>query len=154
MEAKEVFMQRAITLAKQSAKEEDYALGAVIVKNGKVIATGKTRLKHQNDPTLHAEIVAIRNACKKLGSRFLEDCVLYTTHEPCPMCSAAAVWAKMEGVVFGAFIEDAKQKGSSRFSWRQINLHCEDVLKKGTPRLNLVKGFLREECVALFDLSL
>ena len=83
-------MRSAIELAKESSTEGDYALAAVIIKNGELVGTGKTRLKHEADPTAHAEIVAIRDACQKLGSRFLNDCVLYTTHEPCPMCASAA----------------------------------------------------------------
>ncbi len=153
MEAKEEFMQKAIELAKESAKNRDYALGAIIVKDDTIIATGTTNLKHENDPTVHAEIVSIRNACKRLNSRFLEGCILYTTHEPCPMCASAAIWAKMKGIVFGAFIEDAKQRQGKNFSWRQIDISCKDVLSKGTPRLELIEGFLREECNKLFDLS-
>ncbi len=153
MQAKKEFMQKAIEFAKKSAKKGDYALGAVIVKNDKVIATGTTNLKHENDPTVHAEIVAIRNACKKLNLKYLEDCVLYTTHEPCPMCASAAIWAKMKGIVFGAFVEDAKQRQRKKFSWRQINMSCKDILAKGTPKLELVEGFLRDECLKLFDLS-
>src|SRR3989344_4838196 len=153
MQAKKEFMQKAILAAKKSAKNGDYALGALVVKNNKVIATGTTKLKHENDPTVHAEIVAIRGACKKLDSRFLENCVLYTTHEPCPMCASTAIWAKMKGIVFGAFIEDAKNKASENFSWRQINISCKSILAKGTPKLELVEGFLRDECIELFYLS-
>ncbi|MFH1055648.1 MAG: nucleoside deaminase [Candidatus Altiarchaeota archaeon] len=153
MQAKKEFMQKAIELAKESAKNGDYALGAVIVKDDEIIATGTTHLKHENDPTVHAEIVSIRNACKNLNSKYLEGCILYSTHEPCPMCASAAIWAKMKGIVFGAFIEDAKQRQRKNFSWRQIGIPCKDVLKKGTPKLELVEGFLRNECLKLFDLS-
>jgi len=153
MQAKKEFMQKAIEIAKESAKKGDYALGAVIVKDDKIIAIGTTNLKHENDPTVHAEIVAIRNACKKLNSKYLEDCILYTTHEPCPMCASAAIWAKMKGIVFGALVEDAKQKQGKNFSWRQIDISCKEVLAKGIPKLELVEGFLREECLKLFELS-
>ncbi len=153
MEVKEEFMQEAIKLAKESAKKGDYALGAVIVKNDKIIASGTTNLKHENDPTVHAEIVAIRNTCNKLNSKYLEGCILYTTHEPCPMCASAAIWAKMKGIVFGATIEDTKNKQGQNFSWRQIDISCKDVLSKGTPKLELIEGFLRKECNKLFDPS-
>lgn len=153
MKAKKEFMQEAIKLAKESANMGDYALGTVIVRGNKVIASGTTNLKHENDPTVHAEIVAIRNACNKLNSRYLEDCILYTTHEPCPMCASAAIWAKMKGIVFGATIEDAINKQGQNFSWRQINISCKDVILKGTPKLEIVEGFLRKECNKLFDLS-
>ena len=155
MQTEEKFMKAAIELAKASATEGDYALAAVIVKNGEIVGAGKTHLKHENDPTVHAEIVAIRDACQKLSSRFLNDCILYTTHEPCPMCASAAVWSRMQGIVFGATLQDAldRQNLDSKFTWRQINIPCEDVLKKGEPKLELVSGFMREECNQLFELS-
>lgn len=153
MEAKEVYMQEAIKLATHSAGNGDYALGVVIVKGEEIIATGTTNLKHDNDPTVHGEIVAIRNACKKLGTSNLEGCILYTTHEPCPMCASAAIWAKMEGIVFGATMADAEGKSGEKFSWRQIKISCRDVLKAGTPTLELVEGFMRNECLKLFELS-
>lgn len=153
MEPKEEFMQKAIDLAKISAQSGDYAVGAVIVNNNEIIASGTTKLKRENDPTAHAETVAIRNACKKLNSKYLQDCVLYSTHEPCPMCTSAAIWARMRGIVFGAFIEDAKNKQNKNFSWRQIGISCKEILSRGTPKLELAEGFLREECNKLFDLS-
>ncbi len=157
MIANEAMMRAAIKAAIESAQEGDYALGAVIARNNEIIATGKTRLKHEPDPTVHAEIVAIREACKKVNNKYLEDCVLYTTHEPCSMCASAAVWAKMKGIVFGATIEDAyenaKTKAKGKFSWRQINIKCKEVLEKGEPKLELVEGFLREDCKKLFELS-
>jgi len=153
MEVKEEFMQKAIELAKKSAQNGDYAVGAVIVKNNEIIASGTSNLHHENDATIHPEMVAIRSACQKLNSKYLQDCILYTTHEPCPMCTSAAIWAKMKGIVFGAFIEDAKGKSGKKFSWRQIDISCRNVLSKGTPKLELTEGFLREECNKLFDLS-
>lgn len=153
MNASEEMMMRAIQVAKESAKEGDYAVGAVIDRDGEVIAEGKTLLKTKNDPTVHAEIVAIRTACEKLGTRFLENAVLYTTHEPCPMCTAAAIWAKMKGVVFGATIEDAHGNATNRFTWRQIDIKCRDVISAGNPKLGLVEEFMRKECNELFHLS-
>jgi tRNA(Arg) A34 adenosine deaminase TadA len=155
MQTEEKFMKTAIELAKESALENDYALAAIVIKNGEVVGIGKTRLKHENDPTVHAEIVAIRDACQKLGSRFLNNCILYTTHEPCPMCAAAAIWARMQGIVFGATLQDAleRQNLKNKFTWRQINISCEDVLSKGEPKLELIGGFMRKECNELFELS-
>ncbi len=149
----QTFMQKAIAVAKESSQKGDYAIGAVIVRNNRIIATGETQAKRINDPTAHAEVVAVRNACKKLDGPYLRDCILYTTHEPCPMCASAAIWAKMGGIVFGATKEDARGKQSENFSWRQIDVSCKDILKKGTPKLELVEGFMREECKKLFELS-
>ena len=155
MQAEEKFMAEAIAIAKQSAASGDYALGAIVVKNDQIIGKGTTRLKHENDPTVHAEIVAIRDACQKEGTRFLKDAILYTTHEPCPMCASAAIWARMQGVVFGATLQDGldRQNFDSKFTWRQIEIPCEYVLNKGNPKLELIGGFMREECLELFDLS-
>lgn len=147
------FMEKAIELAKKSWENWDYALGVVIVKDDKIIATGTTNLKHENDPTVHGEIVAIRNACKTLKSKYLEGCTLYTTHEPCPMCASAAIRAKMDGIVFWAFYQDADVRQSDNFSWRQISISCKDILAKGTPKLELVEWFERDECLKLFDVS-
>mgnify|MGYP001576022054 CR=1 FL=1 len=153
VKAQEQFMRKAIDVAIESAKGGDYAVGAVIEKDGKIIAIGKTKLKTGNDPTNHAEIIAIREACKKIGSKFISGAVLYTTHEPCAMCSSAAIWARMKGIVFGATIQDAKNKASKKFTWRQINISCKQVLSKGDPKLELVEKFLRKECLELFELS-
>ena len=143
-------MQIAIDVARESAKNDDYAVGAIVVKDDEILAVGRTLLKHENDPTVHAEIVAIREACNTTKSRFLEGAVLYTTHEPCAMCASAAIWAKMKGIVFGATIEDAEKFTSEKFSWRQINIKCRDVLSVASPKLELVEGCLREECNKLF----
>lgn len=155
MQAEEKFMVEAIALAKKSVASGDYALGAVVVLNNVIIGRGTTNLKHENDPTVHAEIVAIRDACQKLGTRFLKDAVLYTTHEPCPMCASAAIWARMRGIVFGATLQDGldRQNLKRKFTWRQIEIPCEYVLSKGDPKLELVGGFMREDCLKLFDLS-
>lgn len=145
-------MQAAIEAARKSAQNGDYALGAVIEKDGEIISIGTTNLKHENDPTVHGEIVAIRAACKKLETRFLNGMVLYTTHEPCPMCTSAAIWARMKGIVFGATIEDAQGRATERFTWRQIDMKCKDVLAAGDPKLALQEEFMREECNELFGL--
>lgn len=147
---KKEFMEVAIQAAKESAKNGDYPLGAVIEIDGKIIAVGETRLKHENDPTVHGEIVAIRRACTLLQTRFLKDAVLYTTHEPCPMCASAAIWARMKGIVFGATIEDAEGHATDKFSWRQINMKCKKVLEVGNPKLELYEEFMHEECNELF----
>ena len=99
---KKKFMKAAIVEAVKARKNGDYAIGAVIVKNGKILATSPNRTKTEQDPTQHAEISVIRKATKATKHRHLLGCVMYTTHEPCPMCSAATVWAKLNCVVVGA----------------------------------------------------
>ena len=150
-------MKKAIQEARKSAGGGQYAVGAVVILGGKVLAKGKTMLHKTNDPTAHAEINAIRYAAKKLKSRYILRGWLYTTHEPCPMCTSAAIWAKMEGVVYGASMKDSirvykKQKGS-KFTYRQIGVPAEQIVDKGEPRVKLYKEFMRSECLKLFKLT-
>jgi tRNA(Arg) A34 adenosine deaminase TadA len=150
-------MQLAINQALLSAAEGQYPLASVLVLREELIAVAKTTLHITNDPTAHAEINAIREACQKQQSRFLEGAWLYTTHEPCAMCAAAAIWAKMEGIVYGASIQDAvaaaKKLNKPHFSWRQITIPAKEVLSHGTPQLKLIENFMRDECIKLFTVT-
>src|SRR5699024_7006131 len=83
--------------------------GAVVVKDGKIIAESANNVTSKNDPTAHAEVEAIRKACKKLGSFQLEDCVLYTSCEPCPMCFGAIYWARPKAVFYACTKKDAAE---------------------------------------------
>jgi tRNA(adenine34) deaminase len=139
-------MSKAIELAKRGYEESGFAVGAIIVKGDEIISQGINTSRKDFDPTAHAEIVAIRNAGKKLGNRKLEDCYLYTTYEPCPMCTSAAIWAKMKGIVYGASKEDS----SETHPWR-VAISSENVLKHGTPTLELYSEFMREECKSLLN---
>lgn len=147
-------MEAAIEEALRSRASGDYAIGAVIVRSDEIIARAVNRSKIDQDATQHAEMVAIREASKKLGNRYLEGAVLYATHEPCPMCAAAAVWAKMRGIVFGAKMEDMRdyhlKNGNEEWKWRVIHISAREVLAKGDPKLEIVEGFMRDECHTLF----
>lgn len=107
------FMRKAIELSRRAsiAEKTGGVFGAVIVKDGKIIAEGYNHVKKENDPTWHAEIQAIREACKKLGTPHLEGCVLYTSAECCPMCLAAAYWAHIDHIYYGATTKDALKYG-------------------------------------------
>ena len=106
------FMARAIELSIESVRSGGGGpFGAVVVKDGKFIAEGSNRVTDANDPTAHAEIVAIREACKKLGSFELTDCDFYTSCEPCPMCLGAIYWARPKRVFFGNTKADAANVG-------------------------------------------
>lgn len=104
------FMQRAIELA-ETGMEKGHGgpFGAVVVKDGEIVGEGFNSVIHSNDPTAHAEILAIRNACKNLGTFELKDCTIYTSCEPCPMCLGAIYWARLKKVVYAAKKEDAAQ---------------------------------------------
>lgn len=107
------FMQRAIDLSERASiiEKSGGVFGAVIVKDGKIISEGYNQVIRHNDPTWHAEMQAIREACKKLKSPHLKGCVLYTSAECCPMCLCAAYWAQIDHIYYGARIEDSKQYG-------------------------------------------
>lgn len=107
------FMKKAIELSERASIKEKTGgvFGAVIVKDGKIIAEGYNQVRKQNDPTWHAEMHAIREACKKLGTPHLEGCVLYTSAECCPMCLATAYWAHLDHVYYGATTADSLKYG-------------------------------------------
>ncbi len=103
------FMKRAIELAKENANSTNGGpFGAVVVKNGKIIGEGFNSVTTKNDPTAHAEINAIRNACKNLNSHQLEDCEIYASSEPCPMCLGAIYWARLKKIYYACSLEEAK----------------------------------------------
>jgi guanine deaminase len=106
------FLRRAITLATQNvANSTGGPFGAVIVHDGKIIGEGANSVTATNDPTAHAEVNAIRAAAKSLGTFTLAGCDLYTSCEPCPMCLAAAYWARVDNVYYGASAADAARAG-------------------------------------------
>src|SRR5258708_35637820 len=105
------FMQRAIELSLRNVARGGGPFGAVVVRDGKVFAEGANRVTSTNDPTAHAEVVAIRNACKKLKHFELEGCEIYTSCEPCPMCLGAIYWAHLSRVYFANADADASKIG-------------------------------------------
>jgi tRNA(Arg) A34 adenosine deaminase TadA len=155
--AEEKFMRIAIQQAEIARSVGDYAIGAVVIIDGKVVAEGANRIKVDNDPTQHAEIVAIRAACRTRRTRHIEGAILYTTAEPCPMCTGAAIWARMTGIVSGSTIEDMaefrKRFGNPSFTWRTVDIDAHHILSHGEPKLFLIEGFLRSECQRLFHHS-
>ncbi len=155
LEPKEKFMKMAIDQAIKSRAQGDYAIGAVLVKDDKVISVASNRTFIDESPIAHAETLVILEASKKLGTRHLNDYILYTTHEPCPMCASVAVWARLKGVVYGArnqdMIDFSQKNSGKKYLWRTIDISCEEVLNKATvDRIELVKDFIREECIKLF----
>lgn len=102
MNLDEYYMMEAIKQAKIALKKDEVPIGCVIVKNDKVIAIGHNQRENKQQAIAHAEIIAIEKACKKLGSWRLDDCTLYVTLEPCPMCAGAILLSRIQRVVFGA----------------------------------------------------
>jgi tRNA(Arg) A34 adenosine deaminase TadA len=105
------FMREALALAAQSVRDGGGPFGAVVVREGVNIGRGNNRVTPDNDPTAHAEVMAIRAACRTLDSFSLEGCELYANCEPCPMCLAAAYWARLERIYYAATRDDAAAAG-------------------------------------------
>lgn len=107
------FMKRAIELSRRGSiiEKTGGVFGAVIVKDGRIVGEGYNQVLKQKDPEWHAEMQAIREACKKLGTHNLEGCVLYTSGESCPMCLATAYWAHLDHIYYGATTDDALTYG-------------------------------------------
>ncbi len=96
------YFDKAIKLAELGVKNlEGGPFGAVVVKDNKIIGYGNNKVLKEKDPTAHAEIIAIRDACKRLNTHDLTDCVIYTTSEPCPMCLSAIIWSNIKEIYFG-----------------------------------------------------
>lgn len=116
------FMKRAIELSIQNIKNNGGPFGCIIVKENKIIAEGVNRVTFNNDPTAHAEIIAIRNACKKLNTFNLEKCELYTSCEPCPMCLSAIYWSHIDKIYYGNSRLDASKIGfDDDFIYNELN---------------------------------
>ncbi|MBR9701645.1 nucleoside deaminase [Candidatus Pacearchaeota archaeon] len=146
------FMKLAIDEAKKAIEGGNYAIGAVVVKEGKVIGKGAQSSHSNNDASAHAEIVAMRQASKKLGTMYLTDCVLYTTNEPCCMCAGMAIWGRVECIVYGASIKDMLKY------WKEIGneqklMPCKKIIKGYGAAIEIVPNFMRKECIILFNLN-
>ena len=136
--------------AKQNAErgieqKEGGPLGAIIIdKNGNIIGNGNNQVVKEKDPTAHAEIVAIREACKKLDTQDLSGCILYTSCEPCPMCLSAIIWANIKTIYYGCTKEDAGKIG-----FRDDKIY-EYIKGKNNGMLEKIQ-IDREECIKTFE---
>ncbi len=121
------FIKMAIDLAESNIQEGGGPFGAVIVKNGTIVARGTNRVTYNNDPTAHAEIQAIREAGQKLGTFDLKGCSIYTSCEPCPMCFSAIYWARLDAVYYAATQHDAEKAGfDDAFIYKELEKTIEN----------------------------
>jgi tRNA(adenine34) deaminase len=133
----EHFMQQAILQAERAYEEEEIPIGAVVVSNYRIIGKGYNQVERLQDPTAHAEMLAITAACEHLGNKFLNDCTLFVTIEPCPMCAGALAWSRIGRIVYGA----REQKfGYSRFGASMLH-----------PKTLVQGGILADDCAALIQ---
>ena len=135
MEQDEKFMKEALREAHLVADEGEIPIGAVIVWKGRIIGRGHNQTERLHDTTAHAEMLAITAATETMGGKYLTDCTLYVTVEPCPMCAGALAWSQVGRIVYGA---PDQRRGYSLFSPSLLH-----------PRTETVGGVLQEECVQL-----
>ena len=146
MNIKNNFMLRAIELSINSANNDGGPFGCVITKENKIIAEGSNKVTLSNDPTAHAEVVAIREACKNLNTFNLTDCDLYTSCEPCPMCLSAIYWSHVDNILYANTRDDAKNIDfDDSFIYSEIS-------KKNEDRKIPIKQMLRKEALKAFEL--
>ena len=146
MITKNEFMLRAIELSISSANGTGGPFGCVIVKDDKIIAEGSNKVTFSNDPTAHAEIVAIREACKKLNTFNLSGCDLYASCEPCPMCLSAIYWSHVDSIFYANTREDAKKINFDD------SLIYSEISKKNEDRKIPIKQILRDEALKAFEI--
>lgn len=139
------FMRLAINKTKEGIQSGQTPFGACIVKDGEVVVCAHNVVWKTTDITAHAEINAIRQACKKLNTIDLSGCTIYSTTEPCPMCFSACHWAMISKIIFGTSIEDAKIAG-----FNELTIPNEKMKSWGMSNLEIVRGFLKEENLELF----
>ena len=135
MDADERFLREALREARAAGASDEVPIGAVVVCRGRVIARGHNMTERLHDPTAHAEMIALTAATEALGGKYMDDCTLYVTVEPCPMCAAALCWAQLGRLVYGA---PDPRRGYSLFS--PTLLH---------PRTEVSAGLLADECGTL-----
>jgi len=142
----EIFMQRAIDMAEKGMDSKAGGpFGCVIVKDGKIIAEGHNEVTSTNDPTAHAEVVTIRKACKTLNSFQLDDCTIYTSCEPCPMCLGAIYWARPKQVFYACNkVDAAKIHFDDQFIYEELDKGIDNRSIKFTP-------ILRQQAIKVFD---
>ncbi len=141
------FMAAAIDAAREGIGQGQTPFGACVVRGDEIIAATHNEVWQRCDATAHAEVVAIRAACEKLGTIDLSACEIYSTCEPCPMCFAACHWARIGRIVFGASIADAKAAGFS-----EMEISNESMKALGPSAIVLAGGFMRDECTELFSI--
>lgn len=133
----EYYMMLALKEAKKAFEDGEIPVGALVVLNEKVIGRGHNMTERLNDPTAHAEMIALTSAFNSLGSKYLPEATLYVTLEPCLMCAGAIYWSKLGKIVYGADDEKNGYKKTTSDNWP---FH---------PKTELVRGILREECAQL-----
>ena len=140
------YMRLAIRKAQESIAAAQSPFGAVIIRDGEVVAASHNTVWRDSDPTAHAEVNCIRRAASALKTIFLHGCTMYSTTEPCPMCLSAIHWSRIERVVYGASIADAAAAG-----FGELHVSAKALVEMGKSALRVESGLLSTECAALFE---
>ncbi|MDX1418625.1 MAG: nucleoside deaminase [Rubricoccaceae bacterium] len=140
------FMRMAIRKALEGVREGGSPFGACVVRGTEVVACVHNVVRQSTDITAHAEVHALRQACRTLDTIDLTGCTVYTTTEPCPMCFSAIHWARCDRIVYGTSIADAEAAG-----FRELAISNETMKRLGGATLQIEGGFLRDECLAVFE---
>ncbi len=141
-------MQQAMETARAGISAGQSPFGAVIsTSGGEIVSAAHNMVRIDCDPTAHAEVAAIRRACAKLGTIDLSGHVVVATCEPCPMCTCAIHWARLDAVIYGATIADAKSAGFS-----ELSVSAETLYRQGGSRVSIFPQVLRDKCLELFEL--
>ncbi len=141
-------MAKALLLAEQAFEEGEIPVGAIVVKDNIIIGKGYNQVEKLSDPTAHAEMIAISAACENLGNKYLNDCTLYVTLEPCPMCAGALVWSKIGNIVYGASDNRSGSAGSIFNITSNNNLNHQIKVIQGILELDseyLLKSFFQNK---------
>lgn len=133
----EYFMKQALKEAELAFEEDEIPIGAVVVVNNKIIARGRNMTERLNDPTAHAEMIALTSAFSHIGAKYLPEATLYVTVEPCLMCAGALYWSKVTRIVWGA---DDEKNGHKRVTKDEWPFH---------QKAEVIQGILKEECAQL-----
>ncbi|MCX6695628.1 MAG: nucleoside deaminase [Candidatus Altiarchaeota archaeon] len=138
------FMLLALEEALKSVRKCQTPFGACIVKDGKVVSAAHNTVWSDTDSTAHAEVNAIRRACKKLKTIDLSDCTIYSSCEPCPMCFSAIHWACINKIIYGTATKDAKKIG-----FNELGITDRRLKSLGKSKVKIIPDFMREECLSL-----
>jgi len=142
----ETYMNIALNEAQISKSKGNKGYGAVIVYDGEILSEAHDTAITENDPIKHAEVNAIRKAVKTKADINLSGAILFSTCEPCPMCTSLAVWSNLTTIVFGASIEETLKLGRTR-----ININSKDIIDKSPVMMEIIDGVLKEQCLKLYE---
>jgi tRNA(Arg) A34 adenosine deaminase TadA len=145
MPSDEHWMRLAIAKAREGVAAGQTPFGACVVRGGEAVAVAHNVVLRDTDIAAHAEVTAIRQACRALGAIDLGGCIIYSTCEPCPMCFSASHWANLDRIVYGASIADA-----ARCGFRELSISNEQMKRLGGSKVGVEAGLLRDEALELF----